>query len=192
MGQRGTWDTPGGPTMPPHHMVARPRLGRAVAWWGGPLALHLPLHPHFTLSPEISPHHSSNPCSCCSSSWFFDLLAQPVFAAEIWSICSPVCDSFDCPSRILFSGVFLEYFSTIGDRLNEFACLFYCLEMLFWCMLTLLQLPIAVNYICLSQNYFLWGLLKIPEKGNGQLHLWRSLWERSTKGIKAFKIHYSI
>jgi hypothetical protein len=50
----------------------------------------------------------------------FDLLAQPIFAAEIWSICSPVCDSFDCPSRILFGGVFLEYFSTIGDRLNEF------------------------------------------------------------------------
>jgi hypothetical protein len=39
--------------------------------------------------------------------------------------------SFDYPNRILFSGVFLEYFSSIGDRLNEFACLFYCLEMLF-------------------------------------------------------------
>jgi hypothetical protein len=50
----------------------------------------------------------------------FDLLAQLIFAAEIWSICSPVRDSFDCPSRILFRGVFLEYFSTIGDRLNEF------------------------------------------------------------------------
>jgi hypothetical protein len=46
----------------------------------------------------------------------FDLLAQPIFVAEIWSICSPVCDSFDCPIRILFSGVFLEYFSSIGDR----------------------------------------------------------------------------
>jgi hypothetical protein len=131
MGQRGTWDTPGGPTMPPHHMVARPKPGRAVAWFGAPLALYLPLHLHFTLSPEISQHHSSNPCSCCSSSRFFDLLAQPIFAAEIWSICSLVCDTFDCPSRILFSGVFLEYFSTIGDRLDEFACLFYCLEMLF-------------------------------------------------------------
>jgi hypothetical protein len=32
MGQRGTWETLGGPTMPPHHMVARPGLGRAVAW----------------------------------------------------------------------------------------------------------------------------------------------------------------
>jgi hypothetical protein len=61
----------------------------------------------------------------------FNLLAQPIFAAEIWCICSPVCDSSDCPGRILFSGVYLEYFSTIGDRLNEFACLFYCLDKLF-------------------------------------------------------------
>jgi hypothetical protein len=45
---------------------------------------------------------------------FFDLLAQPIIVAEIWSIRSPVCDSFDCPSRIFFSGVFLEYFSSIG------------------------------------------------------------------------------
>jgi hypothetical protein len=61
----------------------------------------------------------------------FDLLAQPIFAAEIWRNCSPVCDSYGCPSRILFSGVFLEYFSTVGDRLSEFACLFYCLDKLF-------------------------------------------------------------
>jgi hypothetical protein len=39
-----------------------------------------------------------------------------LIVAEIWSICSPVCDSFNCPSRILFSGVFLEYFSSIGCR----------------------------------------------------------------------------
>jgi hypothetical protein len=58
----------------------------------------------------------------------FDLLAQPIFAAEIWSICSPVCDSSDCPSRILFSEVFLKYFSTVGDRLSELACLLYCLD----------------------------------------------------------------
>jgi hypothetical protein len=192
MGQRGTWDTSGDP---PCHLTTWWRgPGLAAPWHGegAPLALHLPLHLHFTLSPEISPHHSSNPCSCCSSSQFFNLVSQPIFAAEIWSNCSPVCDSFDYAIRILFSGVFLEYFSTIGDRLDEFACLFYCLEMLFWCMLTLLQLPIVVLYICLSQNHLLWGLLKISEKGNGQLHLWRSLWKRSTKGIKAFKIHFSI
>jgi hypothetical protein len=136
--------------MLPHPRGVRPKPGRAMAWWGGPLALHLPLHFHFTLSPKISQHPCSNPSSCCSSSWFFDLLAQPIFGAEIWSICSPVCDSSNCPSRILFGGVFLEYFSTIGGRINEFACLFYCLEMLFWCMLSLLQLPIVVSYICLS------------------------------------------
>jgi hypothetical protein len=84
----------------------------------------------------------------------FDLLAQPIFAAEIWSICFSVCDSSDCPSRILFSGVFLEYFDSVGDRLNEFACLFYCLDKLFWCMLALLQVPIVVSFICLSQNHF--------------------------------------
>jgi hypothetical protein len=34
--QRGTWDTLGGPTMTPHHMVARPGPGHAVAWCGAP------------------------------------------------------------------------------------------------------------------------------------------------------------
>jgi hypothetical protein len=131
MGQRGTWETSGGPTMPPHHQGARPKPGAPWHGEGAPLALHLPLHPHFLLSAEISQHPSSNPCSCCSSSQFFDLLAHPIFATDIWSICSSVYDSFDCPSRILFSGVFLEYFSSIGDRRNEFACLFYCLQMLF-------------------------------------------------------------
>jgi hypothetical protein len=163
MGQRGTWETSEGPTMPPHHQGARPKPGCTVAWWGGPLALHLPLHLHFLLSPKISPLISSNPCSCCSPSRFFDLLAQPIFTAEIWSICSPVCDSFDCPSRILFSGVFLEYFSSIGDMWIEFACLFCCLEKLFWCMLALLQLPIVVSYICLSQIIFYEVCLKISE-----------------------------
>jgi hypothetical protein len=105
--------------------------GQAVPWHGvAPLALHLLLH---------RPFHSLS--KKCTTPLFklvfllfllviFDLLAQPIFAAEIWSICSPVCDSFDCPSRILFSGVFLEYFSIVGDRLSEFACLFYCLEKL--------------------------------------------------------------
>ena len=55
----------------------------------------------------------------------FDLLAQPIFAAEIWGICSPVCDSSDDPSRILFGGVFLEYLDTVGGRLCELTCLIY-------------------------------------------------------------------
>jgi hypothetical protein len=82
----------------------------------GPLALHLPLHPPLhQLSRNISTPQLK-PVFLLFFLAIFDLLAQPIFAAEIWSICSPVCDSFDCPIRILFSGVFLEYFSSIGDR----------------------------------------------------------------------------
>jgi hypothetical protein len=130
LGQRGTWDTPGRPTMPPHHMVAwaksRPRHG--MVW---PLALHLFFHlPLHSLSQKNSTP-LLKPMFLLFLLTIFDLLAQPIFAAEIWSICSLVCDSFDCPSRILFNGVFLEYFSTIGDRLSKFACLFYYLDKLF-------------------------------------------------------------
>jgi hypothetical protein len=130
MGQRGTWNNPGGPNMPLHHMVAQARACRAMAWCG-PLALHLFLHlPLHSLSQK-----NTTPLLKLVFLLFllaiFDLLAEPIFVAEIWSYCSPVCDSSDCPSRILFSGVFLEYFSTVGDRLSEFACLFYCLDKLF-------------------------------------------------------------
>jgi hypothetical protein len=103
----------------PHHLTTRgrgPALAAPTYGEGGPLASHLSFPPQLFLSPEKQRHTSSNSCSCCSSSQFFDLLAQPIIVAEIWSICSPVCDSSDCPSRILFSGVFLEYFSSIGDR----------------------------------------------------------------------------
>jgi hypothetical protein len=131
MVQRGTWDTPGGPTMPPHHMVAWSKLGRAVAWCGAPWPSTYSSTCHFTLSPEKNTTPLLKPMVFLFLIAIFNLLAQPMFAAKIWSICSPVCDSFVCPSRILFSGVFLEYFSTIGDRLSEFACLFYCLDKLF-------------------------------------------------------------
>ena len=46
---------------------------------------------------------------------FFDLLAQPIFLADIWSICSLVCDSSPCPSRFVFSGLYIEYFAVVGD-----------------------------------------------------------------------------
>jgi hypothetical protein len=112
----------------PHGGAARARPHRGMVW--SPLALHLPLHqPLHSLTQNIF-------TSLLKLEFLLfllvisDLLAQPIFVAEIWSICSPVCDSFVCPSRILYSGVFLEYFSTIGDRLNEFACLFYCLEVI--------------------------------------------------------------
>ncbi len=56
---------------------------------------------------------------------FFDLLAQPISVAETLLVYSPVCDSFDYPSRILFSVVFLEYFAAVCCWLSELACLFY-------------------------------------------------------------------
>ena len=68
----------------------------------------------------------------------FDLLAQPIFAAEIWSICSSVCDSSIHPSGILFGGLYLEYFAVVGDRLSEFACLFYARLVVFDACLALL------------------------------------------------------
>jgi hypothetical protein len=114
-----------------------PHRGRGPAWPRPPgvrrphLASHLSLPPLLFLSPEKQPYTSSNLSSCCSSLRFFDLLAQPNISAEIWSNCSPVCDSSACPSRISFGELFLEYFSIVGGRINEYACLFYCLEMIF-------------------------------------------------------------
>jgi hypothetical protein len=127
MGQKGTWDTPGGPTMPPHHMVARPGPGRAVAWCGVPWPSTYLSTLHFTLSPEISSLHSSNPCSCYSFSQFSISLLSPSlllrFGASVLR--------YVTPSIVQVKFCLVEYFSTIGDRLNEFACLFYCLDMLF-------------------------------------------------------------
>jgi hypothetical protein len=131
MGQRGTWDTPGGPTMPPHHMVARAkaRPRRGMVWAPWPSTYFSTGHSTLSLAKNTTP--LLKPVFLLFLFTIFDLLAQPIFAAEIWSICSLVCDSSDCLSRILFSGVFLEYFGTLGDRLNEFPCLFYCLNKLF-------------------------------------------------------------
>jgi hypothetical protein len=103
----------------PRHLTTRgrgPALAAPTYGEGGPWPLtYLFLPSSFSLSRKQR-HTSSNLCSCCSPSRFFNLLAQPIIVAEIWSIYSPVCDSVDCPSRILFSEVFLEYFSSIGDR----------------------------------------------------------------------------
>jgi hypothetical protein len=98
---------------------------------GPHLASHIFVPPLFFLSPENNDIPCSNLSSCCSSPRFFDLLAQPIIFAEIWSICSPVCDSSACLSRISFGKVFLEYFSIVGGSINKYAFLFNCLEMLF-------------------------------------------------------------
>jgi hypothetical protein len=72
LGQRGTWETPGGPTMPPHHMVARPGLGHAVGPPGPPLtsppatSLSLPKYLHSlaqTRVPAVLAHDFQSPCS---------------------------------------------------------------------------------------------------------------------------------
>ena len=85
----------------------------------------------------------------------FDLLAQPIFATKIWSICSSACDSSIHTSGILFGGLYLEYFAVVGDRLSEFACLFYARLISFDACLALLQNAIVVPFIQWSQNQFL-------------------------------------
>jgi hypothetical protein len=113
----------------PHGGTVQAKPRRGMVW--GPLALHLFFHlPLHSLSRKNT-ISLLKPVFLLFLLTMFDLLAQPIFAAEIWSIYSLVCDSFDCLIIILFSGVFLEYFSTIVDRLSEFACLFYCLDKLF-------------------------------------------------------------
>jgi len=125
MGQRRTWGNPGGPTRAAHHVQARPGLGRAQAWCGAPLALHLLLFlPFLSLSRKSTAPFLTLAFLLLLLA-IFDLLAQPIFPAEIWGICSPVCDSSAYPSRILFSKVFLEYFAAVGDMLSELACLYY-------------------------------------------------------------------
>ena len=113
---------------PPCHHTTLPRgrgVGRAVAWCGPHLALHSPIFLSFlSLSrPNTPPFFKL--LFLLLLLGFFDLLAQPIFVDEIWTICSPVCDSSMYPSWILFSRVYLEYFSAVGDLLSEYACLFY-------------------------------------------------------------------
>ena len=128
MGQRGTWENPGGPTSHPHHVEARgtpwPRPGLVR----DPLALHLLYHLSFHSLSRKNTVALLKLVFLLFVLVIFDLLAQHIFSAEIWSICSSVCDSSDYPSRILFSGVFLEYFAAVGDKLSELACSYYCLD----------------------------------------------------------------
>jgi hypothetical protein len=77
MGQRGTWNNPGGPPMPPHHLVVRARPGRTWAWCGAPCPSTYSSTCHSTLSPEKTPHHFSDSCSCCSCSRFWISLLSP-------------------------------------------------------------------------------------------------------------------
>ena len=103
--------------------------GRHTTWWPGlPWVAPCPSVGHPRLPPTLSPATffsllsklqfiAQNRVLSVLSLNFFDLLAQPIFLAEIWSICSLVCDSSPCPSRFVFSGLYLEYFAAVGDRL---------------------------------------------------------------------------
>ena len=103
--ENGSWEYLGrtrGPTMPPHHMVARQVLGRARAWCGAHLALHLFSHLPLPCLPRPKTLSSKKLVFLLLIFMDFELLAQPIFAAEIWSICSSVCDSSIHPSGIWF------------------------------------------------------------------------------------------
>ena len=54
----------------------------------------------------------------------FDLHIQRISAAEIWCISSPVCDSSEYPSGILFNDVYMKYFAVVDILFSEFECLF--------------------------------------------------------------------
>ena len=133
--------------MPPHHLLARQARWRVGTWCGTHLAPHL--FSHLPLLPLARPKTFPSKKLMFLLPIFvdFDLLAQPIFAAEIWSVCSSVCDSSFHPSGILFSGLYLEYFAVVGDRLSEFACLFYFRLISFYACLALLQVAIVVPFI---------------------------------------------
>jgi hypothetical protein len=161
--------------MPPHHMVAWAIPSRAMAWCGAPLALHLFLHLPFNSLSRKNTTPLLKLVFLLFLLTIFDLLVQPIFAAKIWSICFLVCDSSNCPSRILFSEVFLEYFSTVGDRLSEFACLFYCFDKLFGCIFSSLATPCSSFLHLLVSKSFFMRFVKISEKRDAYSHLWRNL-----------------
>ena len=107
MRQKETWGNPGRPSGRPDNGQAWGIPGpRPGVVWGppGPLLPPLPLTP-FSL-PKNTEHFLKLAFPLFVLA-IFDLLAQPIFSAEIWSNCSLVCDPSDYPSRILFSGVFL-------------------------------------------------------------------------------------
>jgi hypothetical protein len=76
-GREAPGKTQGGPTMPPHHLVARARPGRAWAWCGAPWPSTYSSTCHSTLSPEKTPHNFSDSCSCYSYSRFLISLLNP-------------------------------------------------------------------------------------------------------------------
>ena len=104
--RRGTWEHLGMTSGAPQG--GTPQAGAASKGGAPPCGVGPPL-PHFSisssqtlLSPEKIDTSFLSLAFLLKSSGFLDLFAQPRFLSEIWHICSPVCDSSDYPSRILF------------------------------------------------------------------------------------------
>ena len=160
MGPCSTRGCPGGPTMWADDPWARPSLGRA---WVAPRAHQAPHMVSFltilSLSWDFTPP-LLKPVFLLFLIEIFDLLAQPIFSAEIWIICSPVCDSSDYPIKILNGLVYLEYFAAVGDLFSELACLFMNLLISFCAWFSSLLVPIVLSMNFMLQNQVSWGFVK--------------------------------
>jgi hypothetical protein len=92
-------------------------------------------------------------------------LLSPPFLLRFGAFVLSVCDSFDYPSRILISGVFLEYFAAVGDKLSELECLIYAYISCFDACLVLLQVPIVFPFILIVVKSFFMSFVKNFRKG---------------------------
>ena len=94
-----------GPTrQEPHGGAARPGWRHALVWATPGLPLTLSPATFFSLPSKLQ-FIAQNHVLPVLALDFFDILAHPFFLAEIWSICSLICDSSPCPSRFVFGGL---------------------------------------------------------------------------------------
>ena len=120
MGPCSTRGCQRGPTMWAGDPWPRPGPGRAWVSPGAHQAPHMvSFLPILSLSRLFTPP-LPKPVFLLFLLEIFDLLAQPIFSAEIWIICSPVCDSSVCPIKILNGVVYLEYYA--GVQFLWFSC----------------------------------------------------------------------
>jgi hypothetical protein len=94
----------------PCHLTTKGRgPSLAAPTYGEGAPLDLSLHPHFLLSPKISQHPSSNPCSCCSPSWFLISLLSP--SLLLWF--GAFILRYVTPSIVQIEFCLVEYFLSI-------------------------------------------------------------------------------
>jgi hypothetical protein len=116
MGQRGTWETSGGPTTPPHHqgrgpILAAPTYGEGAPWpltyLFTPSSFSLPKN-HDTLAQTrvLAALHLNFSISLLSPS-----LLLKFGAFVLWYVTPPIVQVEFC-----LVDYFLEYFSSIGGR----------------------------------------------------------------------------